>query len=95
MFPEHLINALPENDDKEAALIMCDYIIEADQKHKAVVITKSLFDDRLRAITQFRAFCDPYELLYRFPSLNGDINKDFLSIHQFFVDIKEKIETNA
>lgn len=95
MFPEQLIKALPEDDDKAAALIMCDYIIEIDQKHKSVIVTRSLFDDYLRAITQFRAFCDPYELSYRFPPLKGDIDKDFASIRQFFVEIKQKIETNV
>jgi len=95
LFPEYLINALPEDDDKAAALMMCDYIIEVSQRQKSAIVTKSLFNDHMRAITQFRAFCDPYELIYRFPTVKGDIEKDFSSIEKFFVDIKQKINVNV
>jgi hypothetical protein len=45
----------------------------------------------VNAINKFKIFCDPYELDYDYPLLNGNPDRDIELIRQFFTELKEKI----
>lgn len=90
MFSQSLIDSLPY-DDKKAATILCEHFWEKEQTNKNLIISRSLYDQYVNAINKFKIFCDPYELDYDYPLLNGNPDRDIELIRQFFTELKEKI----
>ncbi len=90
MFSDHVINNLPE-DKAEAALKLCQVFMSED-KNIPPYVAPSQYEHYLRAMNAFRAYCDPYQLEYPFPSLSTNPAEDVQRVRNFFVEARKTVE---
>ncbi len=90
MFSDHVMNTLPE-DKTEAALELCQVFLSEDKKIPPHV-APSQYEHYLRALNSFRAYCDPYQLEYSFPTLSKNPAEDVQRVRNFFIEVMKIVE---
>lgn len=91
MFSDHVIYNLPGDRDK-AALKLCQVFMAEDKRVPPDVPPSQYSEHYVRALNAFRAYCDPYQLQYPFPSLSTNPTEDVRRVRTFFVEVLKIVE---
>ena len=90
MFSQSFIDNLP-HDNEKAAVLMCECFHEKEKSNRNLIVSQDLYDHYVRAMTTFKAFCDPYALDYDYPLLSGNPNRDVPLVREFFAELEKKL----
>jgi len=91
VYTQSFIESLP-HDPKKAAALMCEYFLDKEQTNSKLLVTRELYDQYMESVFKFKAFCDPYELQYEYPALNGNPERDVPMIREFFSKLQEVLK---